>query len=172
MFVAYALKLYGKAPGNESEYKPEYQEIVEKLEKYCNLTPDSIITISEYDILKHAVFPGSFGEETKQALERLCDLGYIQSLPDNHDVYENQFISAFKRFEKEKGMVIDGALFGDEINKLMKTAVKKVKDIPKSIRHTKSGNKITLSWSKVPGATLYEIRSYPSMKNDVILSSI
>lgn len=165
--VAVGANKIRNVPKNETEYKEQYKDGIMKLEQEFGLTADGEITLSEYDVIVTALYPRVTSDNIRLCLERLCDLGYIASLPEKHSTYDKKYMSAVKKYEHDNGMKTDGILVGDEVKKLM-AQIPAACARPKGLKVSLSGKNIKVSWDKVNGASLYEVRMLRFTSDDTL----
>lgn len=144
-------------PKGEDEYRDEYAESIIKMEQALGFTEDGIIRLSEFEELETAIAPGSKGDEVKEILEDLFELGYIREiLPEPHNLYEQKYINAVKNAEKKLGCRIDGILTKSELEQIQNQQDSVLGEI-KNVNAYHSNGKVKISWNAVQGAVYYEV---------------
>ena len=141
---------------NEKEYKDTYVPAVQKVEEHFGMNGDGKITLSEYAIIRNAVYPGSKATNVKGLLEKLADLSYINNLSKDHSAYETKYTNAIKKAEKEMGLLADGIVTQAEYDTIMNKHVDMPARPDKFTVNIKNDT-VTLTWSKVPGAISYDV---------------
>ena len=159
--VAYVLNLvrimeFGRdIPKNETEYSDQYVESIKNLEEYFGFDADKILTLDEYAFLQDLIYKGAIGERVQQLVEKLFDLGYLKSLDKDHTLYVNGYYNGIKTVEKELDLNVDGVVTPEEFEKIMALKVEIAR--PENVQAKVNKDTVTLTWSKVPGALIYEI---------------
>ena len=142
---------------NTGSYAQAYVPYVKKLEKHFGLKADGRITVSEYEKLQDAIYPGMKSSKVTQLLEKLADLSYLSDLGRPHSTYESKFVRKVKIAEKRLGLKADGIITKYEYSRIMKKKVSKPAK-PKKLKAKVSKNTVKLTWSAVSGAVKYEIQ--------------
>lgn len=143
-------------PKSETAYKEKYARAVKAMEKALGLEADGVIRLSEMAQLAGLLYPGQSEPEAKAVLEKLCDLGYIESLPEEHDVYKAKYKAAVKRAEKALGLQADGFLTEAERKTLLRQASPAPEPV-KNLKFTSNEGTIKITWSAAKNAKWYEI---------------
>ena len=145
-----------KLDKNENTYDEKYTEGVSLMESTLGLNGDGRITLAEAEALENVIYPGSSGEQVKAVLEKLCDLGYIDKLNDDHGTYASKLKKSVQKAEKALGLAGDGILTPEEQTAILNRPV----EAPGKVTNVKvkiSKGDVTLTWSKVKGAKYYTI---------------
>ncbi|MBQ2700754.1 MAG: hypothetical protein IJF65_06300, partial [Clostridia bacterium] len=145
-----------KLDKDEDIYDEKYKEGILKMETAFGLTADGNISVSEWDSLEKAVYPGASGDHVKALLEKLCDLEYIDKLADDHTTYTSKMKKSVQKAEKALGLTEDGILTLDEQTVILDQEVA----APGAVSNVKvkvNKGDVTLSWSKVKDARYYTI---------------
>lgn len=155
--VQVAVKMgFLSADKNTTKYEPKYVNGIKKMEEHFELTADGIITLNEFMYLSEVIYPGYTGDDAKNVLECLCDLGYIDSLPDEHSTYSNQYTAGVKKAEKALGLNADGFITGTEKTVILKQKIN-VPDAVKNLKASSSNGTVTLTWSASKKAKMYKV---------------
>lgn len=148
------MELSWNIPKNENTYKEAYIPAVQKLEEYFGLNADGNITLDEYFVVKDLIYKGLQGDNVQKLVEKLFDLSYLRSLAQDHTVYVDGYFSGIKSAEKALGLTADGVVTPEEYTIILEQPV----DIDKpEVKAQLNNDTVTLTWSKIPGAIIYEI---------------
>ena len=153
-----------KIPRGEDCYKDDYIASVKEFEKHFGMDGDGKLTLDEYLIIEDCIYPGLQDPKVKSLVEKLSDLSYIKKLGEkDHDIYANHYVNSIKQVEKDLGVTEDGVITHDEYEIILNQKVEI--SMPKNIKATSNKDKVTITWSAVPGAVKYQIyRTYPVRK--------
>ena len=163
--TAYVLKLaremsFGSGISKDaSEYKKDYAWCIKKMETNFGLVSDGIIYLSEMQLIYDVIYPGQESSEIATLLERVSDLGYLDSigkLPDSHSKYESKYTYGVKAMEKALGLTADGFLTRDEIAVVKAQTISAPAAIT-TLNLTQSDTAVSISWSSSKGAKWYEV---------------
>ena len=147
-----------KIRAKEDTYKQEYLQDVQALERELGLSDDGSITLEEYFDVTDVICTNARGENVRMLLEKLADLSYISNLPTRHSTYEAKYTNAVKKAEKDLGLKPDGIITRAEYSVIMDQKVDPP-EAPADFRAEVTKDKVTLTWSKVPGALAYIVKS-------------
>ena len=156
------MELSWDIPKNVDTYKDAYVSSVQKLEEHFGLDVDGNITLDEYIAVKDLIYKGAKDDKVKSLMEKLYDLSYLRSLAEDHTVYVDGYYSGIKNAEKSLGLTEDGVITPGEYEVIMEQKVEI--NPPENVKAQVNNDTITLTWSKVPGAILYEIYESPGPK--------
>ena len=144
-------------PDGTDLYSEEYETEIRAMEKALGFQEDGIIHLDEFEELEKAIGKGSENSTVQEMLERLYDLGYIQTaLPEKHSLYDAKYVNAVKNAEKKLGLHADGILLRSEIETIRKQKFDRLTEV-KNVRASSKNGKVTVSWSPVKGAVRYSI---------------
>ena len=148
------MELGRNIPKGEKEYKEKYIEAVQKLEEHFGMTVDGNISLDEYILIDDALFKGTKSEKVQKLVEKLSDLSYLQTLNKDHTLYANNYVSGIRNAEKDLNLLEDGVITANEYEIIQN---KKVKTSNLVVKHKVTNDTVTLTWTKVPGALVYEV---------------
>jgi len=148
------MELSWNIPKNEDTYKEAYIPAVQKLEEYFGLNADGNITLDEYFAVKDLIYKGLQGDNVQKLVEKLFDLSYLRSLTQDHTVYVDGYFSGIKSAEKALGLTVDGVVTPEEYTIILEQPVEIDKP---EVKAQVNNDTVTLTWSKIPGAIIYEI---------------
>ena len=141
---------------DQDAYLEEYIPSIQEMEKALSLEADGIIHLSELDALDGIIYPGMSGQKVKRIMERLANLGYINNLPDEHSVYDKQFINSVKNAERKLKLIPDGYLTATE-QKVIGEETRIRPDALTNLKAVSKNGKAVLSWSPSKNAARYMI---------------
>lgn len=156
------MELSRNIPRNVDSYDDKYVDSVQKFEEHFGLDADGNITLDEYIGIKDLIYKGVKDNKVKSLVEKLFDLSYLRSLAEDHTVYVDGYYSGIKNAEKSLGLTEDGVITPAEYQVIMEQKVEI--SPPENFKAQVNNDTITLTWSKVPGAILYEIYETSGLK--------
>ena len=155
--MAHNLGFLKELPKYEDEYREDYIPAVQQLETALSLEADGIVRLYELDAIDGLIYPGKTGKDAERLLERLANLGYISSLPDQPTTYEQKYVGSVKKAEKQFSLTPDGYVTMAEWDVIYKQKVIRPETI-KTLTVTAQGGKAVLKWSAAKNAVNYIIR--------------
>ena len=154
--TAYRLGFLPELAKDEDTYREEYIPAVQQLESALSLEADGVIRLSEIEEMDGLIYPGMSGEAVGKILNKLANLGYIKSLPDDQTVYDAKYVSAVKAAEKKLSLTEDGYLTASE--QMAITKEKAINPDPvKNLKIASKSGKAVLTWSASKNAVQYTI---------------